>query len=226
MAVLKKIFDYKTEDSVVNTIRKKRFNLIRIFFEEMIRQKGTIKVLDIGGDFAYWKNVGWTDTRCQFFLLNLEQSPVPPGYDNFHAVTGNALELPYKYGDFDIVFSNSVIEHMGSEEGQEKFAMNVKKIASCYIIQTPSLWFPLEPHARIPFFQFIPHAIRAFLIMGFDINYFPRAKEYRKAVIVSKTTIMFTKRRFQRLFPDAKIIVETWMGLPKSYIAIIAPPVP
>ncbi len=220
MGFLKKIFDYKTEGSVVNNIRKQRFNLVRGIFEEMIRKKGKIKVLDIGGDFAYWHNVGWTDERCEFFLLNLDQPPVPPGFMNFHAVTGNALELPYQPGDFDIVFSNSVIEHMGSKEAQEKFAHQVRRIASCFIIQTPSFWFPLEPHARIPFFQFIPHAIRALLIMGFTINYFPRARKYAEAVAVSKTTIMFGKRRFQQLFPDASIIVETWMGLPKSYIAV------
>ena len=222
MSFLKKVFDYKTEDSVVNTIRKQRFKLVQCYFEELIRRKGKIRILDIGGDFSFWINIGWTSPDCEFFLLNLDQSPVPHGYPNFHAVVGNALDLPYKHGDFDIVFSNSVIEHMGSIEGQIIFADSVRKIADCYIIQTPSLWFPLEPHARIPLFQFVPHSLRAFLIMGFNINYFPKTKGYKNALAVSKTTIMFGKQRFHKLFPEAMIITETWMGIPKSYIAVKA----
>ena len=220
MAALKKFFDYKTEDSVVNRIRKKRFDLLRGYFETLIEQKGSIRILDIGGDFAYWLNVGWTNTDSEIYLLNLSDSVIPPGYPNFHSVVGNALSLSYQYGEFDIIFSNSVIEHMGSLEGQQQFADKVRQISKCYIIQTPSLWFPLEPHCRIPFFQFIPHSLRAFLIMYFNINYFPRVRNYQKALAVSKTTIMFDKKRFQKLFPEAVIITETFWGLPKSYIAI------
>jgi hypothetical protein len=220
MPLLKRIFDYKTESSLVNNIRKKRFDLLRGYFEELIRQKGRIRVLDIGGDLAYWINVGFTNTDCEFYLLNLAQDTIPEGYPNFHSVAGNALHLPYQYGDFDIVFSNSVIEHMGSLEGQQRFADTVRRISKCYIIQTPSLWFPLEPHCRIPFFQFIPHSLRAVLIMNFNINYFPKEKDYRKAVAVSKTTIMLSKKRFCKLFPEANIITEKLWGLSKSYVAV------
>jgi hypothetical protein len=62
------------------------------------------------------------------------------------------------------------------------FADEVRRISSRYIIQTPSFWFPLEPHSLIPLFQFIPHFLRAFPIMWFNINYFPRAGSYAEAL--------------------------------------------
>jgi hypothetical protein len=128
--------------------------------------------------------------------------------------------MPFKNGDFDLIFSNSVIEHVGSIENQEKFANEVMRLSDKYIIQTPSFWFPLEPHSLIPFFQFIPHKVRALLIMTFNINYFPKAANYLDAVEVSKSTIMITKKRFRKLFPDAEIHVERLLGIPKSYTAV------
>jgi hypothetical protein len=133
---------------------------------------------------------------------------------------GNGLALEYKKGDVDLIFSNSVIEHVGSYENQQIFANEVMRVSDKYIIQTPSLWFPLEPHSLLPLFQFLPHPIRALLIMTFNINYFPKAKTYKEAITVSHSTLMFTHKRFKQLFPDAEIQVERFLGIPKSYTAI------
>jgi hypothetical protein len=113
-----------------------------------------------------------------------------------------------------------VIEHVGSYENQQIFANEVRRVSDKYIIQTPSLWFPLEPHSLLPLFQFLPHSFRALLIMTFNINYFPKATTYKAAIIVSHSTLMFTHKRFKKLFPEAEIQVERFLGIPKSYTAI------
>jgi hypothetical protein len=56
--------------------------------------------------------------------------------------------------------------------------------------------------------------------MTFNINYFPKAKTYKEAITVSHSTLMFTHKRFNQLFPDAEIQVERFLGIPKSYTAI------
>jgi hypothetical protein len=56
--------------------------------------------------------------------------------------------------------------------------------------------------------------------MLFNINYFPKQKTYKEALAVSRSTLMFSKKRFQQIFPDATIQVETLFGIPKSYTAI------
>lgn len=221
MAFLKLFVDHTKQDSFVNRLRKKRFALLEKSISLLASQKKTYRILDIGGDISYWKNLGWQNDHCHIHLLNLYPiSITDKDAVTFTSVIGNALALPFEHGEFDLVFSNSVIEHVGSVENQEKFAEEVTRICDRYIIQTPSFWFPLEPHSLIPFFQFIPHKLRALLIMKFNINYFPKAATYKEAVQVSKSTLMFTKKKFHKLFPGADIHVEKLFGIPKSYTVI------
>jgi len=221
MRFLKRLVNHDQQNSFVNQLRKKRFAFLQDRIEALIAEKGSCKILDIGGDIGYWKHIGWEDQRCHIYLLNLyENNLAEKDAENFHAVVGNALDIPFEAGEFDLVFSNSVIEHVGSEANQQLFAEEVKRICDRYIIQTPSFWFPLEPHSLLPLFQFIPHRLRALLIMRFNINYFPRAETYAEALAVSRSTIMFTKKRFSKLFPGAEIRVEKLYGIPKSYTVI------
>jgi hypothetical protein len=219
MSFFKKFVNHNTRDSFVNRLRKKRFSRIQKEIEALIAKKGKIKILDLGGEIGYWQNIGWQNPNCTIYLLNLDTVPTGDNLPGFYHVTGNALDLPYRHGEFDLVFSNSVIEHMGSTENQQRFAQEVKRLCDNYIIQTPAFWFPLEPHSLLPFFQLIPHSLRARLIMWFNINYFPKAATYREALVVSKSTIMFTRSRFAKLFPGADIEVERLFGIAKSYTA-------
>lgn len=215
------LVNHNKQDSFVNRLRKNRFALLENRIKELAAKKVVYNILDIGGDISYWKHVGWNSDNCHIYLLNLYENPIEEkDAAHFHTVVGNALALPFQKGKFDLVFSNSVIEHVGSYENQKKFAEEVTRVCDRYIIQTPSFWFPMEPHSLIPLFQFIPHRLRALLIMTFNINYFPKKSTYKEALVVSRSTLMFTKKRFRQLFPGAEIQVEKLFGIPKSYTVI------
>jgi len=221
MNFIKRLFSYDTPGSFVNNLRKKRFSLLRHRIEQLIDKKKPLRILDIGGDIGYWKNVGWNNSNSRIYLLNLYENSIPEkDSEIFHTIIGNALNINAQKGDYDLVFSNSVIEHVGSYDNQVVFAQEINRISDRFIIQTPSYWFPLEPHCRIPFFQFLPHSVRARLIMRFNINYFPKAATYQKALVVSRSTLMLSKKQFKALFPDAEIHVERLLGIPKSYTAV------
>ena len=218
--MFKLLVNHHKKNSFVNQFRQKRFELLKNGIEKLI-QKDHFKILDIGGDIQYWKNIGWQHPACKIHLLNLYESKVPENETHqFSSSVGNGLSLEYKKGEVDLIFSNSVIEHVGSYANQQIFAGEVRRVSDKYIVQTPSIWFPLEPHSLIPLFQFLPHPIRALLIMTFNINYFPKAKTYKAAIKVSHSTLMFTHKRFKQLFPEAEIQVERFFGIPKSYTAI------
>ena len=218
--MFKLLVNHHKKNSFVNQFRQKRFELLKNGIEKLI-QKDHFKILDIGGDIQYWKNIGWQHPACKIHLLNLYESKVPENEtQQFSSSIGNGLSLEYKKGEVDLIFSNSVIEHVGSYANQQIFASEVRRVSDKYIVQTPSIWFPLEPHSLIPLFQFLPHSIRALLIMTFNINYFPKAKTYKAAIKVSHSTLMFTHKRFKQLFPEAEIQVERFLGIPKSYTAI------
>lgn len=218
--MFKLLVNHHKKKSFVNQFRQKRFELLKNGIEKLI-QKDHFKILDIGGDIQYWKNIGWQHPACNIHLLNLYESKVPENEtQQFSSSVGNGLSLEFKKGEIDLIFSNSVIEHVGSYANQQIFANEVRRVSDKYIVQTPSIWFPLEPHSLIPLFQFLPHPIRALLIMNFNINYFPKAKTYKEAIKVSHSTLMFTHKRFKQLFPEAEIQVERFLGIPKSYTAI------
>ncbi|MGL1255153.1 methyltransferase domain-containing protein, partial [Vibrio parahaemolyticus] len=85
-------------------------------------------------------------------LLNLEKEEVTN--PQFQSITGNATDLSgINDQQFDIVFSNSVIEHLYTWENQEKMAKEVLRVGKYHFIQTPNYWFPIEPHWVFPFFQ-------------------------------------------------------------------------
>lgn len=71
-------------------------------------------------------------------------------YPKVTAVIGDGLKLPFPDRNFDIVFSNAVIEHVGCRDSQLTFMRELKRIAGRGYITTPNRHFPVEVHTRIP----------------------------------------------------------------------------
>ncbi len=65
--------------------------------------------------------------------------------------------LPFSNQQFDIVFSNAVIEHAGSRADQQFFANECLRVAKHFFITTPNRWFPIEMHTGVPLLHFLPH---------------------------------------------------------------------
>lgn len=219
--LLPALFSYQHPDSMVNRMRARRMNKLRAHFFPYGESAQPVQILDIGGTVSFWKSIGGLPFEThRIMLLNLHLERLDPTMPNIESMTGDALALPFEDQSFDIVFSNSVIEHVGSPDNQRQMAREVMRVGRKHVTQTPGFWFPLEPHARLPFFQFLPRWLRAFLIYTFTINYFPKGKTYRDCLAVSDSTILLTHRNMRDLFPGATIVTERLWGLPKSYIAI------
>lgn len=181
-------------------------------YAALMRVREGMSVLDLGGLPKIWDSVS---QRINLTILNL------PG-----AVEGNAAShhtIRYVEGDacqirefegcsFDSVFSNSVIEHVGSAEKQAAFASEVRRLGKSYWVQTPAKWFPVEAHCGMPFWWFYPDRFRRYLIERW------RKKLPEWTQMVEETTVL-TKAEMRRLFPEARILTERSFGIPKSYIA-------
>ena len=77
-------------------------------------------------------------------------------YPHVRYVQGNALALPFADGEFDIVFSNAVIEHVGREESQRQFVREALRVGRRAFITTPNRRFPVEVHTLLPVVHWLP----------------------------------------------------------------------
>ena len=158
------------------------------------------------------------NARTEIVLLNLYINEVTePG---FSSIVGDASNLSgINDQSFDIVFSNSVIEHLYTKQQQEKMAKEVARVGKSYFIQTPNRYFPIEPHWLFPLFQFLPFSVQVFLTQHFTLGNIKKTKRKEAAINLVKEVRLLTIKEFQFFFKDAKIYKEKVLGLTKSFTA-------
>ena len=127
-----------------------------------------------------------------------------------------------QFGDnsFDVVHSNSVIEHVGRWEDMRLMAREARRLAPAYFVQTPNFWFPYEPHMRTPFIHWLPAPIQAQIVMRRACGFFPQARTMDEAQGILADAVMLDAAMMQALFPDAQIVREKVGPLTKSLLAI------
>jgi hypothetical protein len=194
--------------------RRKR---IRTFLNTL-QPRPDDKILDVGGYPFNWVGV---PLDAEITTLNLEVSPGSDKIDlRCKPVAGDATNLQYANGSFDIVFSNSVIEHVGSWERQQRFAKEARRVGRKLWIQTPARTFPIEPHYLTPFIHWLPRTIQRRLIRNFTVFGWLRRPNPEQVKASLDEIRLLSKRELRSLFPDCTIMVERWLGLPKSYVAV------
>lgn len=216
------IFANGAPNSPKNRFRQARAALFGQIVGDVIAGKGHCTILDIGGTVGYWQIFGggidWR--QASLTVLNLDPQP-DPSEPHIRCVVGDARRLDgFADYSFDVVHSNSVIEHVGLWESMQDMADEVRRVAPRYFVQTPSFWFPLEVHTRVPFFQFLPEPLRLAMMLKWRLGYMPRAADIGEASRMLHGTMLLTKSQMRFLFPDGEIVTERALGFPKSYIAI------
>jgi SAM-dependent methyltransferase len=80
-------------------------------------------------------------------------------YPLVNAVQYDGSEFPFNNTQFDVCWSNAVIEHVGEFEKQLLFMKEIKRVSRKAFITTPNKWFPIEVHTRTPLLHFLPKRI-------------------------------------------------------------------
>jgi len=119
---------------------------------------------------------------------------------------------------YDVAFSNSVIEHVGNLYQQNRFAQEIRRVAPCFVLQTPNRYFPLEPHFYVPFFPFIPLGIRTWMHRRFRLGWLAREPDELKARIDCDEIRLLSRQEIALLFPATRIHSERLAGWVKSFI--------
>jgi Methyltransferase domain len=208
--------DVRRPESLANWFRRRRFQLVRQLLEAVPKP---CHIVDVGGTDDFWNQMGSPDSgEVELILVNLQAGPVSRA--NRRSVVGDARSL-VQFGDqeFDLVFSNSVLEHVGSLEDQRRMAAEVRRIGKRYCVQTPHRYFPIEPHVLFPFFQFLPLATRVWLVRHLHLGWFTVPPDREAARRELGEIRLVTKNEMRALFPEATIYEERVLGLTKSFIA-------
>jgi len=88
-----------------------------------------------------------------------------------------------------------------------------------YYVQTPNIWFPMEPHFRTLFFQLYPETVRAWMLMRKRRGFRGPHATLDEAMRDLQTVNLLSGRQMVELFPEARIDRETVFGLTKSITA-------
>ena len=218
MRLLRRFADNTAPDSLANALRRERFSLFLKLLETVPRP---VRILDVGGTEDFWKQMGFLggsnseSNAVKIVLLNITAPPVES--PNIESVAGNGCSMPqFKDGEFDIVFSNSVIEHVPDFNDQLRMAAEIQRIGKRFYVQTPNRYFPIEPHFLFPFFQFLPMAFRSALLQRFDLGWYAKTSDPKYARELVESIRLLTEKELCRLFPGAKLYREYFKGLVKS----------
>lgn len=194
--------------------RKKRMRL----FSEIMEPQAEHRILDIGGTPLNWE---YLEVTPQVTLVNKnaasqDSGAIPDGMD---LVEGDATALHFDDTGFDIAFSNSVIEHLYNRENQVKFAAEAARVAKRVWIQTPAREFFLEPHLITPFVHWLPDSVKRKLYRNLTVwGLMNRPSAEAVNDLVDEIQLL-RRADMEALFPECEILVERWLGMPKSYIA-------
>jgi len=120
--------------------------------------------------------------------------------------------LPFADGEFDVVFSNAVLEHVGSRAEQAQFLGELRRVGRAFFVTTPNRWFPFEHHTGLPFVHYLPPRLFRRLL---------RHTRYRYWSDESNLNIL-TAGELSRLFPPGaavEIRSVRLMGMPANLVA-------
>jgi hypothetical protein len=188
-------------------------------FERLIGPTDTTKIIDVGGDDDFnWSFIG---ARPRVTLLNVAHKTLEVSEPRFFKRVGDARSIPYPTYLFDVAYSNSVIEHVGSWADQQCMAREVARVAPRYYVQTPNRDFFLETHTWTPLVHKLPvdltRVARNWTVWGWLV----RPPQSYVDELLGQLRLL-NEAELRQLFPDARIIREQFMGLTKSLIAVRA----
>ena len=183
-----------------NRFRQKRMRQFLELVHPLADRK--VRILDVGGTADYWHALPalYGRENVEITVVNLGESEFDDA--NLKVRHGDACALAYPDMAFDVVHSNSVIEHVGLWPEMQQMAHEVRRLAPRYFVQTPNYWFPIEPHYKLPLVQFMPRPIRS---------------RIRDSIFPGNNIELIGARQMRQLFPDARIEREL---LIKSLIAV------
>jgi hypothetical protein len=202
-------------DSLQRRFRARRMTLLA----RKIGLTAGMRVLDVGGTIEIWR---LAPVMPRVVLLNQAYWPYQiEGAEG--VILGDGTRLPFADQSFDLVFSNSVIEHVGDAEAQARFAAEITRVGKQYWVQTPNRYFPVEQHMWTPLVHWLPRSWQAGILKRFSVwRLVTRHNAAEREFYVKHyldTIRLLSAAELAALFPGATVVRERFWGWTKSLVA-------
>jgi hypothetical protein len=172
-----------------------------------------MRVLDLGGLPRDWRDI----RPAELVVLNLVVDEASAPW--MRVVEADGCDPP-ELGRFDLVYCNSVIEHVGGHRRREQLAATVHRFADRHWVQTPYRYFPIEQHFLFPGLQFLPRAAQARVARRWPIGAYRDFPGHAVAVREVLRVELLSVTEMRHYFPTSEVRRERVCGLTKSLIAV------
>lgn len=181
-----------------------------------------MEVVDLGGTVEWWQRAPVRPARVT--VVNLLE-PGTSDDPTLVPVLGDACRArevlaaagePNKY---DLVVSNSLVEHVGGHAQRAMLAREILGLAPRHWVQTPYRYFPVEPHWLFPFMQFLPLATRTWISQRWPLAH-SRPADRDTALSEVMWTELIGITEMASSYPRSTIVHERVLGLTKSITAV------
>jgi ubiquinone/menaquinone biosynthesis C-methylase UbiE len=134
--------------------------------------------------------------------------------------------LPFGDASFDIVILNQVLTYIPDQLNELQEIRRILKPSGVCYISLPNKTFPIEPHAKVPFVHYLPHALYKKL-MGWltganeEIHmhsYYGMIELFNESGFDARDYTVEVLHNPERYFIDAHLRFPAW-----SWISIISP---
>jgi hypothetical protein len=218
---------------MLQTLRRyTREQRLKLFNEFMAGIQGPVRLVDLGGTVRFWETWGLAGqplldvTVVNNHPIDKNHANDPITLPNIHRMNADVLTFSAAdFAKFDVIFSNSLIEHLPGRHLQQQLAQAIVDSGRPYFLQTPNKTSPIDPHfprPYVPFFAAYPRALQARLLSWAALGSGSAAPSYDAALARLANYFPLTRRDVRGLFPTARIVVERPMGVPMSIIAMSA----
>jgi hypothetical protein len=175
-----------------------------------------MRVLDLGGTPGFWRAAPVHGEHVTVVNIKRGMDADEPWMD---VRVADACDPGLGAERFDIVISNSLLEHVGGADRRQQLAEVITSLSDRYWVQTPNRGFPIEPHWLFPGFQFLPFGVRVLVARTWPLGH-RRAKSRRDAERLVRGIELVGVTEMRQLFPQADLWIERFAGLPKSLVAV------
>jgi ubiquinone/menaquinone biosynthesis C-methylase UbiE len=200
---------------IIGNFRRRRGELVLQTYPEL----KSMNVLDVGGSVHFWFESGLIDHVGSVVIYNISSSEVDIASQASEKISFqlyDGLRLPEADQSFDLVLSNSVLEHI-PHSGRAQIALEMMRVGKRGFVQTPALEFPIEPHFVLPFIHWLPRAVGRYLVRLSPWALLSRHSAKVQDAYFAEVSLL-SKTYMFRLFPAKTIRAERFMGLPKAWL--------